>query len=300
MSEMTSQQLLGLLQGMDDSDIKRENIVKAPFPYPGGKDTALPMILPHLPYTDYYCEPFGGSGVVLLARKKCKNEFFNDRQSGVTDFYRCIKDRALCEKLLAWLDFTPFSREEFNRCRDTWKDHQDPVERAARWYCMVVFSFQAYGRHYGRSKTAVNRFSMKLPNSLQSFWPVHYRLQGTYIENQDWRGMFQDLNNHNRVWYLDPPYLPTKENNAGMYEHNMTEADHIEMCEKLFKLQGYVALSGYDNEVYNSFPWTSKYSWEQISTANASIATESNNKKGNERNVNEIRTECLWIKDFSS
>lgn len=294
---MTSDELLALMMSMDDSEITREDIVKAPFPYPGGKQNAIPIILPHLPYSDYYAEPFGGSGAILLARQKSKNEYFNDRFSGVTDFYHCVKDRSLCERLIAWLDFTPFSREEFARCRGTWRDITDPVERAGRWYATVLMSFQAYGRHFGRSLQHNARFSMKLPNQLKGFWPVHYRLQGTYIENQDWRQMFKDLNQHKRVWYLDPPYL----NVSDMYECRMSIEDHEEMCHRIFnELDGFVALSGYETALYNRFPWDRVLRWEARATSNASIGTESNKRLGKESTNFEVRTECLYIRDFRS
>lgn len=292
---MKADEMLGLLQSMDDSELTRENILKAPFPYPGGKQNSIGIIAPHLPYTDYYCEPFGGSGCILLARQKVKNEYFNDRFSGVTDFYHCVKNRDLCQKLLEWLHFTPFSREEFIRCRDSWRDSQDHVERAARWYVQVMMSFQAYGRHYGRSKTANAQFAMKLPNALKNFWPVHYRLQGVYIENQDWRQMFRDFDSHKRVWYCDPPYL----NVDKMYEHDMTFEDHVELCQRIHQLEGFVALSGYESALYNSFPWKHIFKWEVRLTASAAIGTETNNRKDSVSTKNEMRVECLYIKDFS-
>ncbi len=296
---MTEEELLGAMLSMDDNEITRESIVKAAFKYPGSKDNSIEHILPHLPYTDEYCEPFGGSGVILLARRQVKNEYFNDRYSGVTDFYRVVKDPTLLPRLLDWLDFTLHSREEFNRCRDTWQDVNDPVERAARWYISIQMSFQAYGRHYGRSLSPNNRFSTVLPNSLEKFWPVHHRLKGVYIENQDWRHLFKDLNSLMRVWYLDPTYLGDDVSNGGMYSHIMSRTDHIEMLERIHnQLIGYVALSGYQNELYDSYPWDAKYTWEVRETSSAKIGTESNGRIGTEGTNSGVRIECLWIKNF--
>jgi DNA adenine methylase len=297
---MKEDDLLSALMSMQDEETVREDLVKAPFSYPGGKNTGLPNILPHLPNTDYYCEPFGGSGVVLLARKPCKNEVFNDRYSGVTDFYKCVKDRVLLERLLGWLDMTQHSREMFVDARDTWENASDPVERAGKWFYMTVNSFQSYGRHFGRSKTAANRFAMNLPSRLSGFWPVHYRLQGVTIENQDWRQMFADFDHHSRVWYLDPPYVPdsTGSNLGGMYKHLMSRNDHTEMCERIFRLEGYVALSGYPNDIYSKYPWDKVEVWEQRETSSAKIGTASNNRIGHEGGNNGVRTECLYIKDF--
>ena len=292
---MNPDELLGIMMSMDDSELSRESILKAPFGWPGGKVASIPKILPHLPYTPYWRDVFGGSGCITLARNKVKHEVFNDRHSGVCDFYRCVKDAKLCKALLEWLDFTPFSREEFLRCKGTWKNTVDPVERAARWYCSVQMSFQSLGRNFGRAKDAKSTFSMKLPNSLKSFWPVHYRLMGTYIENQDWRDILRDWDHHQAVFYLDPPYLGAAE----QYEHTMTSADHQEMCERIHALQGYAALSGYDNPIYRRFPWDEVYSWEVRSTTNASVGTSTNNRSGSEGNNNETREEFLFIKKFS-
>ncbi len=292
---MTSEELLAAMSSMDDSPNTRETLLKAPFPYPGGKQNSIEVISQHLPKTDYYREPFGGSGAILLSREKAKNEYFNDRFSGVTDFYHCVKDKTLLPRLLEWLNFTPFSREEFIRCRDVWKTVTCPVERAARWYVQVLMSFQAYGRHFGRSKQATAQFSMKLPNQLKGFWPVHYRLQGTYIENVDWRVMMKDLDNSKAVWYCDPPYLNSGD---GMYEHVMSRQDHVELCERIHQLEGWVALSGYPNDLYDKFPWDYKLTWEVRSTANASIGTESNNRLNCESLANETRTEALWVKKW--
>lgn len=297
---MNESDLLGALFSMSNNDVVREGIVKAPFHYPGSKDTCIPHIIPHLPYTDEYCEPFGGSGVILLARNEVKNEYFNDRYSGVTDFYRVVKDPVLLPRLLDWLDFTPFSREEFNRCRDTWENILDPVERAARWFCSVQMSFQAYQRHFGRSLQPINRFSTRLHNALQDFWPVHHRLKNTYIENQPWQYLIKDLNSSSRVWYMDPPYLPEKDSNfGGMYTHLMSYTDHVELLERVHnEIIGFVALSGYQNDLYDRYDWTTKITWQVRETSSSKIGTESNNRIGTEGTNSGLRTECLWIRDF--
>jgi DNA adenine methylase len=95
------------------------------------KKRSLDKLLPLLPYSKVYIEPFGGSGTVLLARRPCKIEVFNDRNSGVIDFYRCIKDADLLERLVDRLDLVRCSREEWLEAKGTWTVSKDPVERAA-------------------------------------------------------------------------------------------------------------------------------------------------------------------------
>lgn len=284
-----------MLNSMSQDEELRETIIKAPFAYPGGKSDSVQHILPHLPQTHYYCEPFGGAGSILLNRQPSKLEVFNDRYSGITDFYKCLKDSVLCKRLVGWLDLTVHSREMFIDNRDTWANTLDPVERAGKWYYMVQSSFQRYGRHFGRSRSHKNAFAMSIPKALERFWPVHYRLRGVNIENQDWRQLFRDYDNPAMVWYLDPPYVETT---AHMYPHELTKQDHVEMCEMIQNLQGFVALSGYENTVYDKYPWTKKVSWLQKLTADAGIATGTNGREGTIKKTNPLREEFLWIRTF--
>ena len=50
------------------------------FGYYGGKYSHLRWLLPLLPKTRAYCEPFGGSAAVLLNREPSPVETFNDRK----------------------------------------------------------------------------------------------------------------------------------------------------------------------------------------------------------------------------
>lgn len=48
------------------------------FGWYGGKFSHLDWLLPLLPETTHYCEPFGGSAAVLLNRKPSPVETYND------------------------------------------------------------------------------------------------------------------------------------------------------------------------------------------------------------------------------
>lgn len=38
-----------------------------------------------------------------------------------------------------------------------------------------------------------------------------------------------------------------------MYRHEMSDQDHIELLETSLQHTGYIMLSGYDNEIYNTY-----------------------------------------------
>lgn len=279
-----SADLLGMLLGLDNQsvdDTVREGYVRAPFGYPGSKAKSIKNILPHLPYTDMYCEPFGGSGAVWLARNESRLEVFNDRYSGVTAFYRALKDKVTMDALVERLEFMVHSREEFTWCRSTWKDCQDIVDRAARWFYTVHNSFGSQCLYFGRSRNPANNFTAKFHNSLKTFYSVHERIKHAQIENLDWRLIFHDYNRPECVWYLDPPYYKSTK---GMYECELADDEHVELLERVQHLDGFVAMSGYPNELYERYPWDKIVVWEQSTTTMGMAFTGSN--------------KCLEFKDY--
>src|ERR1041385_8565174 len=81
------------------------------FGWYGGKFSHLDWLLPLLPKCHHYCEPFAGSGAVLLNRQPSPVETYNDIDGDVTNFFRVLRDRS--EELIRVISLTPFSREEF-------------------------------------------------------------------------------------------------------------------------------------------------------------------------------------------
>lgn len=109
-----SDDLFDMLDGLSthvEPESRDQEILRPPFSYPGSKSRSIDKILPHLPYTGVYIEPFGGSAAVLLARRPSKLEVFNDRYAGVVAFYRCIRDNNLMCQLCERLDLTIHARE---------------------------------------------------------------------------------------------------------------------------------------------------------------------------------------------
>lgn len=290
-----SKDLLGMLNALDAHEEVREQYVRAPFPYPGAKSRSINNILPHLPYRSGYGEPFGGSGAVLLSRNASPLEVFNDRYSGVTSFYRVIRDRMKMNALLDRMQLCLHSREEFIWCKNTWKDCEDEVERAARWYYMIMSSFGAQGRNFGRCVKGKAQIGPKLKNNLKFFHECHLRMLHVQVENQDWRTCLKDYDQDDWVWYLDPPYYSYAK---GMYECEMNKEEHVELLERIFQLKGFVALSGYENELYDKYKWDHRYSWTVIVSSLGQGFTETNNLAGKEGLLQRgTAKEVLWIKE---
>lgn len=292
--------LFAQLQSLEHGTTTRETYLRAPFGYPGSKRISLPYILPHLPVRKAYVEVFGGGGAVLLNRDPSPVEVFNDRYSGVTLFYRVIRTPRLRVMLERRLELTPYSREEFVWSKNTWDklqgdDDETIVERAARWYYMVQMSFVNKRQAYARSTHAKSHIWNHAKGNISMFPEVARRFEKVNIENLDWRNILQDFDSKDTVFYLDPPYV---EVNSGIYEHEMSRSDHAEMCERIFQLQGFVALSGYPNGMYEKYPWDDRIQWSVSERMTALAFTETNNKVGREDSTHRgTAVEVLWIKE---
>ena len=67
-------------------------VLRAPFPYFGGKRRAASLVWEALGNVDHYVEPFAGSAAVLLARPHVgRCETINDRDGMVANFWRAVK-----------------------------------------------------------------------------------------------------------------------------------------------------------------------------------------------------------------
>lgn len=295
--------LLGLFESMDETPIIREHFVRVPIGYPGSKDRSLEQLLPLLPYSRAYCEPFGGSAAVLFARKVSDLEIYNDRYAGITCFYRCLRNRDKLEKLIELIDLSVHSREEFIWCKETWdtQDVNDDVDRAYRWLYMHQNSFSKKENAFGRSTHGKGQGGKAFRNLPKNFWPIHHRLHNVQIENLDWRLCLRDYDAHDTVFYLDPTYLGVT---RGVYKHELSVQDHVEICERVMALEGFAAISGYDNPetraVYDKYKWSDVRSWEIFQSMTGMAFTDTNNLAKHESHIQRGKTtEILYIKDFS-
>ena len=101
------------------------------FGWYGGKFSHLEWLLPLLPTCHHYCEPFAGSGAVLLNRPPSPVETYNDLDGEVVNFFRVLRQEK--DRLIEAIGLTPFSREEFMLACQL-DPAQPPLERARRFY----------------------------------------------------------------------------------------------------------------------------------------------------------------------
>lgn len=288
-----------LMDEMADEEPSRskDQIKRAPFAWPGGKTRSIKYILPYLPQSSRYVSVFGGSGIDLLARRPSTLEVFNDRYGGVCDFYRCLRDPRLFDRLCEWLQLTVHSREEFVFCKARWESFEELPVRAGMWYYMTTYSFAHLGRNWGRALGVKGVMGNKIRKKLPLFDQIHQRLRDVQIENQDWYDCMTDYDHPETVFYCDPPYVDAA---AGIYRHGMSHDDHRRFLECVSNRQGFVAVSGYPNPLYDQQTfWTNRVTWESFVSIEAMAFTEANYKKDfAAQSKRQSATEVLWIKDW--
>lgn len=249
--------------------------------YFGSKWMIAPWIEAHLPEHDCYVEPFAGSACVLLRKAPSRFEVYNDLDSEVVNFFQILRSRA--DELVLALSLTPWSREE---CDLAWKPTMVKLERARRFAVRC-----SQGRFAKVSSTTGWRTQKDATHNggscVQSWFhndhllEIAERFRNVQIEHRDWLDVVRTYDAPRTSFYLDPPYLPSTRSRRGRdksYLHEMTEEQHADMLRKVWELEGFVLLSGYDSPLYREIleGWT---------TVTATHRDE----------MGQSRTEILWL-----
>jgi len=229
---------------------------KSPINWFGGKYYMANDIIKLFPKHKVYVEVFGGAGHILFKKEPSEIEVYNDIDSGLYLFFKILRDENKANILKQKLDLTPYSREEFYHCRDTWRDEQDDIEKVRKWYVTAMQSFSSNFSTWSHSKSkssrgmsqAVSQWLGKIEDNLPK---AVERLKVVQIENMDYKDLLKKYDGEDTLFYLDPPYIHKTRKMTYQYAHEMTDQQHEEMINILLHIKGKAILSGYDNEIYN-------------------------------------------------
>jgi DNA adenine methylase len=235
------------------------------FGWYGGKFSHLDWLLPLLPACEHYCEPFGGSGAVLLNRSPSPIETYNDLDGEVCNFFRVLRDQK--DRLVEAIGLTPFSREEFSvAC--TIDPGLEPLERARRFYVRArqVRTGLAQTASIGRwanckltSRAGMSGVVSRWLGAVEALPEIAHRLLRVQIENRPALEVIQLYDSPRTLFYCDPPYVHQTRGDAKAYGYEMSDADHRELARTLNAIQGMAAVSNYDcalmNELYPQSRW---------------------------------------------
>jgi DNA adenine methylase len=262
------------------------------FGYYGGKFSHLDWLLPLLPECHHYCEPFAGSGAVLLNRQPSPIETYNDLDGEVAIFFRVLREQG--DELARQIGLTPFSREEFALACKLDPD-AGPLERARRFYIRArqVRTGLAQTASLGRwanckqtSRSGMSGVVSRWLGGVAQLPEIAERLIRVQIENRPATDVIRLYDSPATLFYCDPPYVHSTRGDSKAYKHEMTDEQHRELAELLNSVKGKVAFSNYDCKLLDELYPTKR--WRKLK-----------NRPRTNHSTKGQRTEAVWM-NYSS
>ncbi|MFN8485157.1 MAG: DNA adenine methylase [Anaerolineae bacterium] len=222
------------------------------FGWYGGKFSHLDWLLPLLPRTTHYCEPFGGSAAVLINRDPSPIETYNDIDGEVVNFFRVLREQK--EALIEAIGLTPFSREEFELAIEEPTRALSDLERARRFYVRArqVRTGLAQTASSGRwahcrltSRAGMAGAVSRWLGAVEDLPEIAQRLLRVQIEHGSANDVIQRYDSEETLFYCDPPYPHDSRGDSKAYRYEMTDNQHRDLAEVLRGVKGRVALSTY-------------------------------------------------------
>lgn len=237
--------------------------IKTPVSWMGNKTSILHILYALFPLNyERYIEPFGGSGAVLLGKKKPdKFEVYNDYNHNLVNLFQCMRDRpvALIEEI-GFLNLN--SRDDFNRNKEFFKDEkfkdrfiEEEMEkiqllfdkptadelielmtrrkldynlrRAAMFLKLLRYSYSSGGKSFACQP-------MNIRSLFGLIQDVSIRLNNAVIENQDFEILIKHYDRENAFFYCDPPYYSSEY----VYQCGFTWDDHLRLKNTLANSKG--------------------------------------------------------------
>lgn len=258
----------------------------------GGKGSMAQRIMSVFPKHSKYVEVFGGGAHILYQKDKCREEVYNDIHEGLISLWRTVQNPEYSAELKRRLELTPMGRVEFDHCRDTWKEEEDPIEKARKFYVTVNQSFSAGLKNWKAMKggNGVAKNTSKFYATINARYDyVFKRLQNILIESMDYKELLDKHDDEGVLFYIDPPYIGETRTLQKGYDHEMIDVTlHEELVDILLDLKGKALLSGYDHPVYDRLI---ENGWFKIHLGDFAKSSAYNEVGGTKT----VGTEVLWV-----
>ena len=257
------------------------------FGWYGGKFNHLDWLLPLLPRSHHYCEPFAGSAAVLLNREPSPVETYNDMDGEVANFFRVLRDKS--EDLIRAIALTPFSREEFYIAINGDGSEILDIERARRFYVRArqARSGLAQTATLGRwanckntSRSGMSGVVSRWLGGVHALPGIAERLLRVQIENRPAIDAIKLYDSPSTLFYCDPPYLHETRGDSKAYGFEMDRESHIGLSIVLKSCVGKIAISGYRCDLMDKL----YADWRRF---------DSPVKKCH--SIKQFRQECVWM-----
>lgn len=262
---------------------KKEEFIKSPFNYIGGKYKILPQLLERFPNKiNVFYDVFGGGGSLSL-NVKAEHIYYNDIVSYIGDMFSALQDESIetslekIHRIINTYDLSKNNLEGFNKLRE---DYNKGNKSWDMFYMLVCHSFNYQYRfnnkHEYNSSFGKNRsfYSETTEGKFIKFMERLHKLDIVF-DNKDFRDIdFSDVNKDDLI-YFDPPYLITtgnyndgKRGFKGWNEDD--ERDLLSLCDMLdeqgtrFALSNVFECKGKSNNILKK--WSNNYNLAYINS----------------------------------
>lgn len=270
------------------------------FSYCGGKKRLINAISFMVYYYGVNCfiDVCAGSGVVSMNLNTC-SKVINDIETNLTVIYKALSSSETESRLLSALKNTNYTDELFKEAQEYWaansdkrlNDFSDSDIAEAAYYSWVLRKMSRTGSHIDNVCKLNEERMTKLNNFKDKLYNYYGRLLGADVKNMNMLELLKDYadNPHtipqNSVFYIDPPYLPSKLRNGDnkkIYNHTFGVEQHKELLELVSRLppeRCRVLISGYDyaDVVYRDAISQMK-DWQQIYVCDIPVMFGNGNK----------------------
>ena len=204
----------------------------------GASSRTLIGLLPLLPECHHYCEPFAGSGAVLLNRSPSAVETYNDIDGDVVTFFRVLRDQH--EDLVRAIALTPFSREEYHLAINGTEKGISDVERARHFYIRArqtrtglaqTASLGRWANCKDTSRAGMSGVVSRWLGGVEALVDIAHRLLRVQIENRPAVDVLRLYDSPTTLFYCDPPYLHETRGDSKAYGFEMDEDEHREFAD---------------------------------------------------------------------
>jgi DNA adenine methylase len=226
----------------------------------GGKGPLADKIIELMPRHVHYVEPYFGGGAVLLRKDpKGTSEVVNDKHKLLTEFWRTLQVGPWYDQFLRLCQATPFSEVEWNDADPVLNPEEaDPVVRVHRFFVRARQSLAGRGNEFAvlsrtRTRRGMNEQASAWLNAVEGLPAVHDRLKRVVVLDHDALTVIKQQDGKDTLFYCDPPYPSETRTAPEVYLHEMTWEDHRALLDVLANIEGKFMLSGYDNELYESY-----------------------------------------------
>lgn len=239
-----------------DIKARRRGPKRIVFGWYGGKFSHLDWLLPLLPTAHHYCEPFAGSGAVLLNRDPAPVETYNDIDGEVVNFFRVLRDDP--ELLARQIGLTPFSREEFYHAVGKPTGKLTDLERARRFFVRArqartglaqTATLGRWANCKNTSRSGMSGVISRWLGGIEGLDDIGSRLLRVQIENRPAIDVIRVYDSKDTLFYCDPPYVHTTRGDSKAYGFEMDEEQHHNLAAALRRIDGRAAISGYRCEL---------------------------------------------------